>query len=416
MTARPTPLHAEHEALGARFTEFCGWSMPLRYGSDLDEHRAVREAVGMFDLSHMGEVRVRGPQAAAFLNHALVGDFAAIEPGRAKYSVIVTPTGGIIDDLIGYRLAEDEYLLVPNAGNVDAVLAALRERAAGFDVELADETLETALIAVQGPKAVEVVAAVVGDAAGHGSGHTASGAARPESTDTDAPAAAGHGFSHAANGAGRPEPTDVESPAAVVRGLGRYRAVTIPIAGVEVLLARTGYTGEDGFELYLPSNRAVEVWRALLAAGADHGILPAGLSARDSLRLEAGMPLYCNDLGIDITPFEAGLGGIVPRRKADDYVGREALERIRESGPDRILVGLRGTGRRAARAGYPVHLPGGDEVGEVTSGLPSPTLGVPIALARIRPDAAEPGTALEVDLRGKREPFEVVETPFLPRD
>ena len=364
---KQTPLHAEHEALGASFTDFGGWDMPLKYGSELAEHRAVRGAAGLFDLSHMGEVRVSGPDAAVFLNTALVGNLAVMALGRAKYSVICNAEGGIIDDLISYRISDDEYLVVPNAGNAAAVFAEFEARAQGFDVTLADETLTTALVAVQGPAAAEILLALVGEA------------------DRDA-----------------------------VRDMKYYAAAPVEVQGASALVARTGYTGEDGFEVYVPNERAVALWRALLEAGAPLGLIPAGLAARDSLRLEAGMPLYGNELGVDTTPFEAGLGGIVSFKKTEQFVGRETLEALREQRPARVLVGLTGTGRRAGRGGYAVSV-NGEKVGEITSGQPSPTLGHPIALAYVAPEHAAVGTAVEVDLRGKPEPFEVVALPFYKR-
>ena len=371
---QPTALYDEHTALGANFTEFCCALMPLRYDSDVAEHHAVRNAAGLFDLSHMGEVEVTGPDAARFLNYALVGDFAALKVGRAKYSVIVNEDGGMIDDLIGYRLDDDNFLVVPNAGNVDAVVAALEERAAGFEVTLRNVTRETSLIAIQGPKAESILASI----------------AEQSNGDADQIAA-----------------------------LKRMSIIATTLAGLPVLVARTGYTGEDGFEIYLSNADAPVVWRDLLEAGQDAGLVPVGLAARDSLRLEAALPLYSNDLGLDVTPYEAGLEWLVSAKKTDEYVGREALEARRDTEPERVLVGLRGAGRRAGRSGYAVFAAGADAdseaIGVITSGLPSPTLGYPIALARILREYAEPGTKLEVDLRGKREAFEVVETPFYSR-
>ncbi|MBK0422585.1 glycine cleavage system aminomethyltransferase GcvT [Leucobacter sp. CSA2] len=364
---RRTALHDEHERLGASFTDFGGWDMPLKYGSELAEHRAVREAAGLFDLSHMGELRVRGPQAAEFLNTALVGDLGRIAVGRAKYSLICAEDGGIIDDLISYRLAEDEYLVVPNAGNAGVVAEEFAARAGGLDVEITDETAATSLIAVQGPRSAEILSGLV-----------------------------------------------PEEQRGLVADMKYYAAAPAQVAGLQVLLARTGYTGEDGFELYVPNAHAAELWAALLAAGEPFGLIPAGLAARDSLRLEAGMPLYGNELSRETNPFEVGLGPIVSFAKPQDFVGREALERLKEAGPKRVLVGLVGTGRRAGRSGYPV-LAGDQPIGVVTSGQPSPTLGYPIALASIAPEFAEPGTSVAVDLRGKSEPFEVVATPFYRR-
>jgi aminomethyltransferase len=366
-TSKHTALHDEHAALGASFTDFGGWDMPLKYGSELAEHRAVRSAAGLFDLSHMGEIRVTGPDAGTFLNTALVGNLAVIAVGKAKYSLICTPEGGIIDDLITYRLAETEYLVVPNAGNAPTVLAALQERAAGFDVTVADESAETSLVAVQGPAAETILLELVP--------------------------------------AGQQE---------LVTGMKYYAAAEATVAGIQVLLARTGYTGEDGFELYVPNARAASLWEALLETGRGHGLIPCGLASRDSLRLEAGMPLYGQELTRDLTPYEAGLGPVVSFKKEEDFVGRAALEARKAEGATRTLVGLRGPGRRAARAHYPV-LADGRRVGEVTSGVPSPTLGHPIALAYVETGFAQPGTTLDVDLRGRTEPFEVVPLPFYQR-
>ncbi|MBO1900783.1 glycine cleavage system aminomethyltransferase GcvT [Leucobacter weissii] len=369
---RPTALHQEHERLGASFTDFGGWDMPLRYGSELAEHRAVRETAGLFDLSHMGELWIEGPDAGAFLNTALVGDLARIGVGKAKYSLIVDERGGIIDDLIGYRLAEHRYLVVPNAGNTAAVAAAFAERGAGFDVAVRDATAATSLIAVQGPASAAILHELIGGGSGLANRH------------------------------------------ALVDELAYYAIAETSLADVQLLLARTGYTGEDGFELYVPNACAREVWSALLAAGEPHGLVAAGLAARDSLRLEAGMPLYGNELSTEVTPFDAGLGPVVSFEKEETFVGRAALEAAKAAGPALALVGLSGAGRRAPRAGYPIFA-GDREIGRVTSGQPSPTLGVPIALALVDPAFTAPGTALEVDLRGRREPFEVVALPFYRR-
>ena len=366
-TSQHTALHEQHAVLGASFTDFGGWDMPLKYGSELAEHRAVRQAAGLFDLSHMGEIRVTGPDAGTFLNTALVGNLAAVAEGRAKYSLICTPEGGIIDDLISYRLAEDEYLVVPNAGNAPAVVAALKERAAGFDVTVTDESAETSLVAVQGPAAEAILLGLA--------------------------------------------PADQHER---ITDLKYYAWAVAEVAGIEVLLARTGYTGEDGFELYVPDAQAVSLWRKLLEAGQGHGLVPCGLACRDSLRLEAGMPLYGQELTLDLTPYEAGLGPVVSFKKEEDFVGRTALEARRGAGTDRKLVGLRGEGRRAARGHYPISVDG-EVVGEVTSGALSPTLGYPIAMAYVDNAHAEPGTEVQVDLRGKPVPFEVVSLPFYQR-
>lgn len=379
-----TALHAEHEKLGATFTDFGGWDMPLKYGSELAEHRAVREAAGLFDLSHMGEVWVSGPDAGTFLNTALVGDLAAMKVGRAKYTLLCTEQGGIIDDLIVYRIAETRYLAVPNAGNAAVVAAALTERATGFDAMVSDATAETTLIAVQGPASERIVREAVR-----------------------------------------------EEDRTALAGLAYYAWLDTEVDGVPVLVARTGYTGEDGFELYLPNESASALWALILRIGEPHGLMPAGLAARDSLRLEAGMPLYGNELGLETTPFDAGLGPVISFKKTERFVGRAALETAKEADPARVLVGLKGLGRRAGRGGYTVHEAGhaaadgggtgsgaadlGREIGRITSGQPSPTLGYPVALARVDAAFAEVGTTVSVDVRGKPEPFEVVALPFYYR-
>ena len=360
--SRHTSLHPVHEELGASFTDFGGWDV------------AVRSAAGLFDLSHMGEVWVSGPDAATYLNTALAGNLARVLIGKAKYTMILNEDAGIIDDLIVYRIAETRYLVVPNAGNAPIVAAALKDRAAGFDVEVQDASAGTALVAVQGPNAESIMLAAV-------------------STEHDR---------------------------SNVTALGYYAWTSVVVDGVDVLLARTGYTGEDGFELFIPSDAAPAIWGALTAAGEGHGLVPCGLAARDSLRLEAGMPLYGHELSLDVTPLEAGLGGVVSLKKSEDFVGRAVIEAAKAAGQGtttgRRLVGLRGAGRRAARAGYAVVDPtSSDTIGEVTSGLPSPTLGYPVALAYVDVAHTEVGAELAVDLRGKAEAFTVVDLPFYSR-
>jgi aminomethyltransferase len=382
MTEKYTALYDEHKKLGASFTDFGGWQMPLKYSSELAEHHAVRKSAGLFDLSHMGEVWVTGPDAAAFLDYSLAGQMSAMAVGKAKYSLICNEDGGIIDDLIVYRRpagtgsdGTDVFLVVPNAGNAAVVAAALAERAAGFDVVVDDASAATSLIAVQGPKAQELLLRLV-PAAHH----------------------------------------------ALVTELKYYAAAEVPLlvcgAGMDLLLARTGYTGEDGFEIFVANDDAPGLWQALLAIAEDGELTPAGLASRDSLRLEAGMPLYGNELSLQSDPFAAGLGPVVGLSKEGNFVGKAALAAKKEAGAGttsgRRLVGLKGLGRRAGRAHYPV-LKDGAVIGEVTSGQPSPTLGYPIALAYVDVTFTEAGTALEIDLRGKAEPFEVVNLPFYRR-
>ncbi|MDQ1053484.1 aminomethyltransferase [Arthrobacter sp. SORGH_AS 212] len=380
MTENYTALYEQHKKAGASFTDFGGWQMPLKHDSELAEHHAVRNAAGLFDLSHMGEVWVTGPDAAAFLDYALAGKLSAVAVGKAKYSLICDTDGGIIDDLITYRLpaAADgtaKYLVVPNAGNAKVVAGALQERAAGFDVTVQDASAETSLIAVQGPAAEPILLALV--------------------------PASQHSLV-----------TELKYYAAVEVG------ITVNGAVRDLLVARTGYTGEDGFEIYVGNLEAAALWEALLAAGEGSGLIPAGLAARDSLRLEAGMPLYGNELSRRVNAYAAGLGPVVSLAKESDFVGKEALAAIKAAGVGSTvgqkLVGLKGTGRRAARGHYPV-LKDGSLIGEVTSGQPSPTLGYPVALAYVDVEFAEAGTLVDVDLRGKPERFEVVALPFYKR-
>ncbi len=360
---RATALREVHEKAGATLVDFAGWLMPLRYGSETAEHRAVREAAGLFDLSHMGEIRLTGPQAAQALDHALVGHLSQVKVGRARYSMITAEDGGVLDDLIVYRLREDEYLVVANAANTAVVAPALAERAAGFDVEVRDESAEYALIAVQGPRAVDVLAPL---------------------TDAD------------------------------LEGIRYYAGYEHTVAGEPVLLARTGYTGEDGFEIFVsPAEKAPQVWGALMAEGERHGLVPAGLSARDTLRLEAGMPLYGQELTADLTPFDAGLGRVVKFDKGD-FVGRAALEEASRSSRPRRLIGLVARGRRPLRQGQEV-LRDGASVGTITSGAPSPTLGRPIAMAYVDGDLDTSTGAFTVDVRGRGEDVDVVELPFYKR-
>ncbi|TDD35240.1 glycine cleavage system aminomethyltransferase GcvT [Saccharopolyspora elongata] len=362
---RQTPLHHVHEALGATFTEFAGWRMPLRYSGDTAEHNAVRTGAGLFDLTHMGEIRISGPQAAEALDYALVANASAIKPGRARYTMICNAAGGVLDDLIVYRLGDEEFLVVANAANAAVVSAELAERIGGFDAEHQDVSDDYALIAVQGPNAVAILAPL---------------------TDTDL---------------------------AEVKYYAGYRS---RVAGKDVLLARTGYTGEDGFELFTAPGDAEAVWQALTESGAEQGLQPAGLSCRDTLRLEAGMPLYGNELSAELTPFHANLGRVVKLDKAGDFVGKDALAAAAEKPTERTLVGLSTEQRRAPRHGYRVLDADGAEIGVVTSGAPSPTLGHPIGMAYVDRDHSEPGTQLQVDIRGKAVAVQVVELPFYRRN
>jgi aminomethyltransferase len=358
-TAKKTPLYDVHQELGANLVDFAGYLMPLRYASETAEHQAVRTGAGLFDLSHMGEIFVSGPGAGAALDYALVGNLASMAVGKARYTMLCAQDGGVLDDVIVYRLADATWMVVANAANTDVVREALVERAAAFEAAVEDRTGSYALVALQGPRSEEILGGF-----------------------TDAPLA----------------------------DLKYYAVLAGRVAGVDALLARTGYTGEDGFEVFVDASDAVPLWKAL--AGAD-GVVPAGLSARDTLRLEAGMPLYGNELSAEITPFEAGLGRVVKLDKPGDFVGRTALAAQAQTPQGRRLVGLVARGRRAPRKGYQVVTSGGSPCGVVTSGAPSPTLGTPIAMAYL--DSGVEETGLAVDVRGRQEPVDVVPLPFYKR-
>ena len=359
------PLRASHEALGASFTDFGGWEMPVRYSSDLAEHHAVRTAAGLFDISHMGEIFIEGKAAASFLDYALVGAASEISIGRAKYSLICNEQGGIIDDLIVYRLGQNAYLVVANASNKDVVASALEARAADFDVEVKDESDSWVLLAIQGPNSVKILSQI-----------------------TTAPLAQ----------------------------LKYYAISQAEIAGVACLLARTGYTGEDGFEIYIPVESAETVFKQIIATGDVYGLLPTGLACRDTLRLEAGMPLYGHEMNLDVNPYQAGFGKVVRLDKPGDFVGKAALNKLSQNPPLKVLVGLAGEGKRAARADYEVFVEGSNSpIGFVTSGALSPTLGFPVAMAYLNADFADVDTPISVDIRGARTPFTVVKLPFYKR-
>ena len=358
-TVRDTPLRSVHERLGATMTDFAGWLMPLRYGSETAEHNAVRTSAALFDLCHMGEIAVTGPEAGAALDYAVCGWPSQLAVGRARYTMLCAPDGGVIDDLIIYRQAAERFLVVANASNTAVVLAELRSRCAR--AEVADETAATGLVSIQGPNGCGLLATV-----------------------TDIPLA----------------------------GMKYYAGAYGTVAGRPAWIARTGYTGEDGFEIFSAPEDCEPIWDAL-SATVSGGLPPAGLAARDTLRLEAGMPLYGNELSLDVTPYEAGLGRVVRLDKPDDFVGRDALTARAAEGPRRTLIGLLGGSRRVPRHGYAVlSESSGAPVGTVTSGAPSPTVGRPIAMAYVEKDAAGP---FAVDVRGKAEPAEVTELPFYDR-
>ena len=364
---RRTPLHELHVELGARLVPFAGYQMPVRYASIIEEHRTVRGAVGLFDLSHMGELEIQGDEAVAFLRYALVSDPGALTIGQAQYSMACEADGGIIDDLIVYRRTDDTFWIVCNASNRDAVLAQLTEllERGDFGATLEDRSDRTALLAPQGPHAAALLATL---------------------TDLD------------------------------LDEIGNYRSADGTVAGIECLVARTGYTGEDGFELFCDARRAPDLWRALTTTGEAHGLRPCGLGARDTLRLEAGMPLYGNELDRDTNPFEVNLGRVVKLEKGE-FIGRAALQAVQQTGPRRKLIGLQMIDHAIPRAGYEVRSEG-RAVGHVTSGTASPTLGTPIAMALVPAELAAIGNAFEVVVRERPYRAEQVKLPFYkrPRD
>jgi aminomethyltransferase len=350
-----TPLHDRHVALGARIVPFAGWSMPVQYQGILDEHRAVRQAAGLFDLGHMGEVDVHGSDAAPFLQHITTNDVSTLQPGHAQYSLLPNEQGGVIDDIIIYRRPTEEpteFMVVINAANHDKDVAWMqrqRQLRSDLDVTVEDISDRTGMIAIQGPLAEEIV--------------------QPLS-------------------------------AVDLSGIEYFTWVQGKVAGVPAMIARTGYTGEDGFEFYTALSDIETIWDALMAEGKDKGLVPVGLGARDSLRLEARMPLYGNELADDISPLEAGLGWAVKLDKGE-FIGRPAIAAMKEAGAPRRTVGFELTERSGApRSHYDVQVDG-QLVGHVTSGMLSPTLGCNIGLALIDRAAAGIGKPLDVIIRGK---------------
>jgi aminomethyltransferase len=355
-----TPLYDTHLALGARIVSFGGWEMPVWYEGLQAEHEAVRTGVGLFDVSHMGEFHIGGAGALEYVRRMLTNDAKDLEIGQAHYTLMPNETGGTVDDLLLYRLADRDYMMVVNAANIEKDRAWL-ERHLTSDVEFQDRSPDTSLLALQGPLALEVLAKVA---------------------DYD------------------------------VVSIGYYHGVELTIAGIRTFTSRTGYTGEDGFEVMIDNADASTVWEALMDAGADAGIRPAGLGARDSLRLEAAMALYGQELTDDISALEAGLGYFVKLRP--EMMGFERLNREKEEGVSRKLIGMECTGRGIPRQGYAI-MADSEVIGEVTSGTLSPTLGVAIAMGYVPPEFAKVGTELAVEVRGKLVPARVVKRPFYRR-
>lgn len=365
-----TPLYDEHVALGARMTDFAGFEMPVQYAGIVEEHLAVRERAGLFDLSHMGQIVVSGPGAEPFLEWAFTNNIANLKPGQARYSPLCRPDGGIVDDVIVYR-RDDDFLIVANASNVDKDaewLDYLRRMGADEggspvnpdDVIIEDLSAERAVLAIQGPEAEGILQTL---------------------TDAD------------------------------LSGIRPFRFVEDTVAGYDALISRTGYTGEEGFELYAAADAALALWRDVLAAGKDKGLVPVGLGARDTLRLEMRFPLYGNDIDESTSPLEAGLDFTVKLNK-DDFVGKDALQKQKDDGLDRRLVGFKLLQRGIPRSGYTLYK-GDEDIGRVTSGSLSPSLGEPVGMGYVQTQHAAAGTELEMEVRGRRIPVQIVEGRFV---
>ena len=366
-TLKRTPLHAAHLRAGARMVPFGGWDMPVQYSAGvIEEHLRTRTACGLFDVSHMGEIHVDGKDAISFVNHLTTNDVTKLVDGQAHYSALTNPQGGVIDDLLVYRFSEEKLFLVVNASTQDNDWDWISSHKSGFDVDLRHASVEYCQIAIQGPRAVEILS---------------------KFTDTD------------------------------LNSIKYYHFTNGEVDGVPSIISRTGYTGEDGFEVYADAAKAEQLWNKMLDAGdygKENGILPAGLAARNTLRLEAAMSLYGHELAEDITPLEAGLGWICKLNKGD-FIGREALQKQKEEGLKRKLVGFEMTDKGIGRDGFDV-LVNGAKVGQVTSGSPAPFLKKNVGLAFVPTEFAKVGQEIEIDVRGRHLKAQIVPTPFYKRE
>jgi aminomethyltransferase len=365
-TLRKTALNQIHRQMGAKMVDFGGWDMPVEYSSLIAEHMAVRTGVGVFDVSHMGDILIRGPQSLAAVQHISMNDASRLQVGQAHYSALLYPEGTFVDDVIVHKLGENDYLLVINAGTREKDYGWVKKNVTRFRCHADDIGDYYTQLAIQGPKAVEVVKKL---------------------TDADLSAIRNYWFTHAT-------------------------VCDIP----NTLIARTGYTGEDGFEIYIPSDFATStrVWSEVLEGGKDFGILPCGLGARNTLRLEAKMALYGHEISDTINVWEAGLDRFCKMEKGD-FIGRAALENAKAEGLKRTLVGLEMVERGIARDGYKIFSDDGEEIGYVTSGSPAPFLKKNIGLAYVRPQYSQIGIKVKVEIRGQRVGAEVVPTPFYKR-
>jgi aminomethyltransferase len=357
-----TPLYEQHLALGARLVEFGGWEMPVQYSSILEEHRAVRTRAGLFDVSHMGEFKVEGKDALAFLQNLVPNDVERLAIHQALYSQLCLPDGGTIDDLIIYYLAENHYMMVVNAANIDKDFAWVEKQARNFDVQATNQSDATALLALQGPESLAILQPLTGE--------------------------------------------DLSA-------IGYYHCTPGMVDGINCIISRTGYTGEDGFELYCAPVDVVKLWNDLLAAGKQHGLLPAGLGARDTLRLEAGYCLYGHELDEQTNPLEANLGWTVKLNKGD-FIGHDALLKVKEEGLKRKLIGIEMIERGVSRGGYAIY-ENDQQIGALTSGAPSPTLNKNIGMGYVEAAHAVAGKTVQIDIRGKRTAAQIVALPFYKR-
>ena len=360
-----TPLFDYYKANGVKLIDFGGWEMPIQFTGILAEHEAVRERAGLFDCSHMGEIEINGNEAESYLNGLLTNDVSVMSIGQAQYNIMCYPDGGAVDDVILFKMEKESYLLVCNASNTDKVYAWMQENN-GSEVILNNISDSIGLLALQGPAAIKIL---------------------KELTEADLDA------------------------------IGNYHFIADQeVAGIpHVLISRTGYTGEDGFELYLGSEQTASLWEKLLAAGEAYGVLPCGLGSRDTLRLEAGMPLYGHELSEEINPLAAGLGFAVKTKKTSAFIGKAALTAIRENGPTEKIIGFEATERGIPREGYKVFSLDGEEIGIVTSGTQSPTLKKSIGMALVKSEAAAIGTEIQIEIRNKRIQATIIPKPFYKR-
>ena len=357
---KQTPLNARHRELGAKMVEFGGWDMPVQYSGILDEHAATREAAGLFDISHMARFWVAGPDSLAFIQWINTFDVSNTAIGQSDYGLMCYEDGGIVDDIFVYHLADTEWMIVANASNAEKDWHWLQQHVQKFNVQLTNRSDELAMLALQGPAAESILAQLT---------------------------------------------------AADVVGLPFHGIIAATVAGAAGYVSRTGYTGEDGFEIFVPAPRVVEVWDALLEVGRDAGLKPVGLGARDSLRFEPGLALYGHEIDRDINPYEARLGWVVKLNKGS-FVGSDALQSIKDQGANRRLIGLQLSGRGIARQGMTVQTVDGTPIGTVTTGMPAPTLGENMALALVDAGSVKVGAEVDVLVRNRSVRATVVKTPF----